>query len=135
MGVVSVLLAALLAAQVGLPSISGVVHDGTGAAVPDATVVARSAAAGGGERQTRTGPDGRFTIDAPSAGDIVLVVRAGGSAEQSLRLSGATPNGALDVTLVPASLLETVTVTATRSDQRVVDVPASVNLVTREQIS
>src|SRR5205809_448102 len=125
MSFISMVLAAILAAQVGIPSISGVVHDPSGAAVPGATVVARSIAPGdASERQTRTGPDGRFTIDVPSRGEVVLIVRAGGFAEQSIRVSGATPNDALDVTLAPASLLETVTVTATRSDQRVVDVPA-----------
>ena len=43
-------------------SMSGVVRDSCGGVVPGAVVIVRSAA--GAERQTFTGTDGRFTINA-----------------------------------------------------------------------
>jgi outer membrane cobalamin receptor len=43
--------------------------------------------------------------------------------------------GDLDVALDPATLLETVTVTPTRTEQRLGDIPASVNVVTSEEIA
>ena len=43
-------------------TLTGVVHDVSGAVVPGATVVVR-AGPGGGDQRTTTGPDGRFAID------------------------------------------------------------------------
>ena len=113
-------------------SLSGVVHDSTGAVVVGASVIVRPAV--GPERQTQTGPDGRFTVESPEDGDVTLIVRAGGFAENVRRLTGADRNGNLDIQVVPAGLLETVTVTPTRTAQRLGDVPASVNVMTSETI-
>jgi outer membrane receptor protein involved in Fe transport len=98
--------AALAAAQ----SISGVVHDSTGAVVAGASVAVRTP--GGQELQTLSGPDGRFTLDAPD-GVLTLIVRAGGFAAKQERIE---PNAGreLDIVLAPATLLEAVTVTASR---------------------
>ena len=111
-------------------SISGVVHDTSGGAVSGASVVVRAAS---GEQRTTTGPDGRFTIDLPDAGDVSVVVRAGGFAEKTeqVKASQASP---IDVVLIPATLFETVTVTPTRSEQRLGDTPASQNIVTSQDI-
>src|SRR5262245_17550568 len=117
---------------VAATSMSGVVHDSTGAVVVGASVIVRSGT--GPDRQTITGADGRFTIDAPETGDVTLVIRAGGFAEKVQRLS-SSDRGPLDIEVVPAAVLETVTVTPTRSAQRVMDTPASVNVVTSEQVS
>ena len=113
-------------------ALSGVVHDSTGAVVVGASVIVRPAT--GPERQTRTGPDGRFTIDTVDDGDVTVIVRAGGFAESVRRLTGADRNADLDIQVVPAGLLETVTVTPTRTAQRLGDVPASVNVLTSEVI-
>ena len=48
-------------------SLSGVVRDTTGGAVPGAAVIVRPAS--GAERQTFTGADGRFTIETPETGE------------------------------------------------------------------
>ena len=112
-------------------TVTGVVHDSTGAGVPDAAVVVRGSS--GSEQQVRTGFDGRFTVEAP-AGDIVVIVKAGGFAEEVSRLSAADRERPLDVVIAPASILETVTVTPTRGEQRLGDIPASVSVVTSEQI-
>jgi outer membrane receptor protein involved in Fe transport len=87
----------------------------------------------GPDVQSATSPDGQFAIARP-AGDAVLIVRAGGFAEtrQSLRRDeGIAP---VTVVLVPANVSETVTVTATRGEQRTGDLPASVSLLSRQEI-
>ena len=121
---------ALLAALAG-GTISGVVHDPSGAVVPGASVVVR--AESGAEHRATTGPDGRFTIDAPETGRLTIIVRAGGFAEK-IEPVPAAPTSDLDLVLAPATLLETVTVTPTRNEQRLGDIPASVNVVTSEEI-
>src|SRR5438874_32827 len=71
--------------------ITGVVRDATGV-VPNATVIVRSAS--GGERRTITGGDGRFSITAPSAGPVVLIVQASGFGEtrQTIAAGGNRQN-------------------------------------------
>jgi iron complex outermembrane receptor protein len=122
---------ALMAALAADGTISGVVHDSTGGVVSGAAVVVR---AGGAEHRAITGPDGRFTVDAPETGQVTVVVRAGGFAEKTTQVPPAH-TGDLDVVLDPATLLETVTVTPTRQEQRLGDIPASVNVVTSEEIA
>jgi len=111
-------------------SISGVVHDTSGGAVTGAAVIVKSTS--GPERQTVTGPDGRFTIETSETGQVTLIVRAGGFAEKTQRVSPTDTS--IDVVVEPATLLETVTVTPTRTEQRLGDVPASVSVLTSEAI-
>src|SRR5262249_55645513 len=87
----------------------------------------------GPERRVMTGPDGRFTVDAPDAGELTVIVRAGGFAEKTEKIPAAHA-GDLDVVLAPAGLFETVTVTPTRTEQRLGDTPASVNVVASREI-
>ena len=91
-------------------TLSGVVHDPSGAVVSSATVVVK---ADGAEHRTTTGPDGRFAVDVSGSGEMTIVVRAGGFAEATERVTDASR--AIDITLAPAPLMETVTVTAGRS--------------------
>lgn len=119
------------------PAVSGVVHDSSGGVVPGAIVIAR--VAGRPDRQTVTAPDGRFSIDvgALEGADVTVLVRAGGFAETVKRLRAADRTGAgidVDVILAPATVLETVTVTPTRTEQRLADTPASVNILSSEEI-
>ena len=110
-------------------AITGIVTDSSGGAVPGALVVMR--AASGPEQQTVTGPDGRFTIDGATEGSATLIVRAGGFAVVERAVSGP---GEVEIVLSPATLLEEVTVTPTRSEQRLGDVPASVHVLSSDQI-
>ena len=55
------LLALILSFSLTAEAITGIVKDPTGGAVSGASVVVRGAS--GEERQTVTGPDGRFTVD------------------------------------------------------------------------
>jgi outer membrane receptor protein involved in Fe transport len=110
-------------------TITGTVHDSAGGVISGALVIARSA--NRADQQTITGVDGTYTLSIAPDADT-LIVRAGGFAEQQQRL----PNGStsVDVVLMPAGLLETVVVTATRSEERLGNVPASVNVLTHEDI-
>jgi outer membrane receptor protein involved in Fe transport len=112
--------------------VSGVVRDSSGGVVAGAAVIVRPPS--GPERQTVTGPDGRFTIDAPDIGDVTIVVRAGGFGESTRRLGSADRGHDIEIVVSPAALLETVTVTPARSEQRLGDIPASVNVLQSEDI-
>ena len=113
-------------------TLSGVVRDGSGRAVSGATVILRLAS--GAERQVVTSADGAFSLPDPSSGAATLIVRAGGFAEARRPIAGSEPTASVDVVLTPAGLAETVTVTATRSEQRTGDLPASVSVLGRQEI-
>jgi outer membrane cobalamin receptor len=123
------LLALLLALSMAAQAFSGVVKDPSGAAIPGASVTIQSAS-GTNQQTVTSGPDGRFTFDTIPDG-AVLIVRAGGFAEQRPTVSA---DGPVEITLQPPSILETVVVTPGRTEQRLGDTPASVNVVTGEQI-
>jgi outer membrane receptor protein involved in Fe transport len=124
------LLALLLALSMAAPAVNGVVKDPSGGAVPGASVTLQ--AASGGEQQTViSGPDGRFTFPTSPDGPAVLIVRAGGFAETRRSVSAGEQ---VDIVLQPPSILETVVVTPGRTEQRLGDTPASVSVVTKEQI-
>jgi outer membrane receptor protein involved in Fe transport len=106
--------------------VSGVVTDSTGGVVAGAAVIARSSS--GSEQQTVTGPDGRYSFSSVPAG-ATIVVRAAGFAERSQPAAAS-----VDVELAPATLFESVSVTPTRTEQRLGDVPANVSVIDREQI-
>jgi outer membrane receptor protein involved in Fe transport len=130
--VIAALLLAL--ATVSAPpaaSLSGVVHDPSGAVVPGALIVARPST--GPERQAVTGPDGRFSIDVPET-DVVLLVKAGGFAETARTVKASERSSEIAIVVEPATLFETVTVTPSRVEQRLGDVPASISVLTSETI-
>ena len=123
-------LALCTAAGLGAQSaVSGIVRDPAGGAVSGASVLV--VGSGGLEQQTVTGPDGRFTLTMPPAGDLTLIVRAGGFAEYT---QSVPVNRDVDIVLSIAGLFETVTVTPTRTAQRLGDVPVSANIVEKETI-
>ncbi len=116
----------LQVAPVGQPAVTGLVRDATGAPVVGAAVIVAGATA-----PVVSGADGRFAL--PSAtGTLEVTVRASGFAEWRRSVPAGTKN--LDVILVPAGVLETVTVTPARSEMRLGDVPASMSVLTRQEI-
>jgi outer membrane receptor protein involved in Fe transport len=82
----------------------------------------------GGEQRTVTDDEGRFTVATPPASGVVII-RSPGFADLRRPLGGDTT-----FALEPASVLESVVVTATRTERRLGTIPASVNVVTSEQI-
>jgi outer membrane receptor protein involved in Fe transport len=113
--------------------VSGTVRDSSGVALPGASVVVRSAS--GTEERTVSGPEGRFAVPVASAGDLVLIVRAEGFAEHRQSIPAGPGRQNVDVVLSPATVTETVTVTAGRTEQLTRNVAASVNLIEREAIT
>jgi outer membrane receptor protein involved in Fe transport len=107
---------------------AGVVRDSSGGVVAGAAVIARGS--NGAEQQTVTGPDGRFSF-ASLPSDAVVIVRASGFAERTVPASAGAP---LEIELSPATLFESISVTPTRMEQRLADVPANVSVIDREQI-
>jgi iron complex outermembrane recepter protein len=114
------------------PVISGVVRDASGLIVAGASVSVRSAA--GVERRTTTDTSGKFSVVSPAPGDITVTVRAPGFSEwrKPMVASGAT--AALEVQLEAAGVQEQVTVTPTRTEQQLGSIPASVSMITQEEI-
>src|SRR5438874_263825 len=125
-------IAALFFVLAAATPLTGVVRDSVGGAVVGAAVVVKPAS--GAERQTVTGPDGRFSVDTPDGEDVTLVVRAGGFAEKTARVSTSDRARELEIVVSPAAILETVTVTPARSEQRAGDIPASVSVLTSDDI-
>ena len=123
------------AAQVARPeaasSISGTVRDSGGGVISGASIVIRG---GARDQQVASGPDGRFSVPAPPSGDVLLIVRAAGFAELQYTVAREAPRANLDLVVVPATITESVTVTATRSERRTGDVPASVSMLDRQDI-
>jgi outer membrane receptor protein involved in Fe transport len=126
--------AAVPAAQTATAAsaVTGTVRDGAGLAVPGATVIVRSSS--GAETRGVSGPDGRFSIAADAPESVVLIVRAAGFAESRQTVAAGATRSDLSVMLAPASIAEAVTVTPTRSEQRMSETPASVNVIDRQQI-
>ena len=113
----------------GQTPVSGTVRDETGAVVSGASILVRTET--GLEQRAVTSSDGRFTLERGVTGQPRLVVRAVGFAETELAMTGS---GDLDIVLRLAPHAETVTVTPTRTEQRLGDVPASVNILDKETI-
>jgi iron complex outermembrane recepter protein len=122
------------AAQTGVPAgttISGAVRDTSGGAIVGASVRARVAS--GAERQTTSDASGRFSVVSPAGGNVTLIVRSTGFAEWRVALTEATA-GSVEVVLQPATVRDEVTVTPTRSEQQLGTIPASVSVISSEDI-
>jgi outer membrane receptor protein involved in Fe transport len=111
--------------------VTGTVRDSSGSVVVGATVIVRAEPRI--EVRSVSGPDGRFSLNAP-AGAITVVVRADRFAETTQTVAAGAARTDLAVTLAPATIAEAVTVTPTRGEQRMGDTPASVNVIDRRQI-
>ena len=119
------------AAGVSNTAVTGVVRDPAGGIIPGATVVART---GGHEQQSVTGVDGRFAMSIEPGAEVVITVQASGFAEATKTVRPGTIATGLEFVLAPERVTEAVTVTATRGERRTSDVPASVNVLGREDI-
>jgi hypothetical protein len=97
------------------------VRDVSGAAIADARVSLRT---DGGERDTRTGPDGRFSIAGRGASGVV-VVKAAGYAPFRRNVDLRKDAGPLTIVLRRA-FADEVTVTGARVPERLGETPASV---------
>jgi outer membrane receptor protein involved in Fe transport len=109
--------------------VRGVVRDSAGGVIPGAAILVRTSS--GLEQHALTNNEGRFELvrGVPAGG--LIVVRAGGFAEKTQSVNGTAD---LEIVLEPARLLESVTVTPSRTEQRLGDIAASVAVIDREEI-
>ena len=114
-----------------LSKVTGTVRDIAGGAVPGATIVVRS---GSRDQRVVSGSDGRFTVTVPASAEVILIVRAAGFAELQHPVALGAPRADIDLVVAPATVTETVMVTATRGERRTGDVPASVSMLGRQDI-
>src|SRR5919197_3024767 len=112
--------------------VSGVVRDPSGGVVTGASVVVKPTS--GTEHLALTGPDGRFKVEMPAEGDVTVTVRAGGFAEKSQTIGNGDRGRDVEIVLEPATILQAVTVTPSRTEQRLGDVPASMTILSRDEI-
>ncbi len=109
--------------------VKGVVRDSSGSLVVGAAIIVRTPS--GVEQHAVTGPNGRFELASAVPSGAEIVVRAGGFAEKRQPLNGDRD---LEIVLEPARRFEEVTVTPSRTEQRLGDVAASVEVIDREEI-
>jgi iron complex outermembrane receptor protein len=127
----TLILAAIASAQT--PSqISGRVTDKRGDAVNAARVVAVADNQTSGE--TSADGAGQFTLALPP-GDYELRVSADGFSVFSRRVSLNSAQATVNVTLEPAAVAETVTVTPARAELRLSSAPASVSVFDAKDVS
>jgi outer membrane receptor protein involved in Fe transport len=87
--------------------------------------------ASGVEQHGVTDNTGRFELARGIPKGATLVVRAGGFAEKT---QPVTDSAELEIVLQPARLLDSVTVTPTRTEQRLGDIAASTHVIDDEEI-
>jgi len=123
----------VLAQTAGDRRIDATVLDAQGLPIIGAQVVATLPA--GNLRRVATSGNERFTIEGLSPGLYLLRVSASGFQFQDISVDLTTETSqTLEVRLKPANYSEQLVVTATRSEQRIADVPASINIVSAGQI-
>lgn len=118
----------VLALSLAQASVTGTVRDATGGVVSGADVILRTDT--GAEQQTITGQDGRFSFEVP-ADQATLIVRAAGFAPSEQRMSGSRH---IEIVLSPAGVFDAVTVTPTRTEERLGSIPASVTVLDRDDM-
>ena len=115
----------------GTGTISGTIADESGGVLPGVTVIVTNA--GGAVRSGVTDSSGRYDISSLPAGRYTVSGALPGFTSDTISVSvggGSTATANLMLTIAP--LAETVTVT--RTDQDLADVPQSVAVVQRDQI-
>lgn len=112
----------------GTASVAGVVRDANGAPLPGVTIVA-TPVAGGERRSTVAGDDGSYALEGLAPGAYRLTASLPGfqSAELGLELA-AGGSVSRDFTL-GAAFYESITVTAQKREQEILDVPMSITAV------
>ena len=123
----------VLAQTTGDRRIEAIVLDAQGLPIVGAQVTATLPAAN--LRRVATSANEHFTIEGLAPGLYTVRVSASGFQFQDVSVDLTTQmSQSIEVRLRPSGITEQLTVTATRSEQRVADVPASINIVSSEQI-
>lgn len=134
--VFAVLLTAwLLAAPAMAATVSGIVADSTGGVLGGATVVLRGVATGQ-ERTVETNSEGRFSIDTPTPGTYLVIVRRDGFSEaaRTVTIEDASSLVDLAVQLEVGVVSAQVSVTANRAERETRTLPLHVESVSRAAV-
>jgi len=123
------------AASASAATISGLISDSTGAALP-ATRVTLKALATGQETTVETDASGRYTVDVAAPGSyLVIVFRSGFSeAARTVVIERAEDKIDLPMALELGVLSDQVTVTSNRSEREVRQIPLHVETMSRAGI-
>ena len=126
----------VIAAPASAASVSGLVTDATGAALPLTRIVLRDIAAGT-ELVTETGADGRYRIDVAAAGTYLIVVTRPGFAESARTVTIADADQAIDVPvrLSIGAITADVSVTAARGERETREIPLHVETRSGEAVA
>lgn len=133
---VLVFVAALnVAAPVSAATISGVVTDATGAALPSAQVTLRSIASGQ-EIVVDSDAQGRYRFEVPETGTYLVIVMRGGFSQAARTVVVASTDAELDVpvSLELGVLSAEVSVTANRGEREVRQIPLHVETMSRAAV-
>ncbi len=115
-------------------TIKGTITDANGAKVAGARVKIRNKISGS-ESQTQTDAGGNFSFDGLAAGNYRVTVEAAGFSGSTREISiNETSNNNFDISLSVGNIIETVTVTATRTELATTDTAVPVSVVSREQL-
>ena len=123
------------AASASAATISGVITDSTGAALPS-TLVTLKALGSGQQKSVETDASGRYTFDVPATGSyLVIVTRAGFSgAARTVVIDQPERIVDLPVSLELGVMSDQVTVTSNRSEREVRQIPLHVETMSRAGI-
>lgn len=123
------------AASASAATVSGVITDRTGAALPS-TLVTLKALGSGQQRSVETDASGRYTFDVPATGSyLVIVTRAGFSgAARTVVIDQPEHTVDLPVQLELGAMSDQVTVTSNRSEREVRQIPLHIETMSRAGI-
>jgi len=134
---IAVILIALIAsaAPAAAATVSGVVSDPTGASVPGARVVLHGLATGQ-ETASETGADGRYLLTTPEPGTYLVVVTRPGFSEaaRTVVIADAAETVDVPVQLEIGGVRAEVTVTATRAEREVRQIPLHVETMSADAV-
>ncbi len=124
--------ATALAVSASAATIAGIISDSTGAALPS-TRVTLKAVATGEETVVETDASGRYTFNVPTTGSfLVIVTRSGFSdAARTVVIERPDHNVDLPVSLELGVMSDQVTVTTSRSEREVRQIPLHVETMSR----
>lgn len=126
------LLFTLCAAQSGPGrEIRGIVQDVSHAAVSGATITVRQSDS---RRSATSGADGTFILPDVNSGQIDLIISANGFAADHRSISAGSSDANLVIVLQPETVNTEVNVTASRTALPLAETPASVTVLSAEQI-
>jgi hemoglobin/transferrin/lactoferrin receptor protein len=124
-----------VAATSSAATISGVISDSTGAALPSTRVMLKAVATGE-EAIVETDASGRYTFNVSGTGSYLVIVSRNGFSEAARTVVIERPDHAVDlpVTLELGVMNDQVTVTSNRSEREVRQIPLHVETISRAGI-